>query len=111
MEGASMGKYKVLRNKPTPKVASWQGWLLPVLAVTITLVVIGVGLWWRQSRPTSSFVPQVTGRPQATLDQTTFDYGDVKLGTTIQTVFRVQNTGDRPLAFLGDPWVEVREGC
>lgn len=106
-----MGKYKVLRNKPKAKVGSRLGGWLPVLFIMISIVVIGAGLWWGQNGAEKTFVPQVTGRPQATIDQATFDYGNVKLGTTIQTMFRVKNTGDQTLAFLRDPQVEVVEGC
>ncbi len=106
-----MGKYNVARNKQKAKPAGRRGWLLPILVVPVTLAVIVAGLWWGQSRPNAAFVPEATGRPQASIDQTTFDYGDVKLGTTIQTAFRVKNTGDQVLAILGEPQVEVVEGC
>ena len=53
----------------------------------------------------------VTGQPSASIDKTNFDYGDVKLGNTIQTVFNVKNVGDKDLVFQGEPRVEVLEGC
>jgi hypothetical protein len=45
------------------------------------------------------------------VDQTTIDEGDVKLGQTIRSAFRLQNAGDQPLQILGEPQVEVIEGC
>jgi hypothetical protein len=59
----------------------------------------------------ASFTPAVTGRPQVAVSQDKFDYGDVKLGQTINTVFDVRNTGDQNLVILGAPQVEVVEGC
>ena len=53
----------------------------------------------------------MTGQPSALIDRTNFDYGDVKLGSTIQTVFNVKNVGDKDLVFQGEPRVEVIEGC
>ena len=53
----------------------------------------------------------MTGQPSASIDKTNFDYGDVKLGNTIQTVFNVKNVGDKDLVFQGEPRVEVLEGC
>lgn len=106
-----MGKYIAARNKPKTSPTGGHSWRLVLAAGAATLVVVVAGLWWAQSRPVAGYVAQVTGRPQASIDQTTFDYGDVQLGRTIQTVFRVQNTGDQVLAILGEPQVEVVEGC
>jgi hypothetical protein len=59
-----------------------------------------------------NFQPEVTGAPAvAVLPQDVIDYGDVKLGTTINTVFKVRNIGDQPLVVLGEPQVELVEGC
>lgn len=58
------------------------------------------------------FEPQVTGAPRLeVLPQDVIDYGDVKLGTTITTVYTVRNVGDAPLVILGEPRVELVEGC
>jgi hypothetical protein len=60
----------------------------------------------------SDFEPEVTGAPQvAVLPQDAIDYGDVKLGTTVNTEFKVRNVGDKPLVVIGEPQVEVIEGC
>lgn len=78
----------------------------------IVLVVSAAIFWFAWgARPTAPYTPEVTGGPSAQLDQTVFDYGDVKLGTTIKTLFRVKNVGDAQLAFQGVPRIEVREGC
>lgn len=60
---------------------------------------------------TPAAAPQVTGAPRVSVVQDTFDYGDVRLGTTVQTVFRVRNVGDKPLLITNQPVVQVVEGC
>ncbi len=64
-----------------------------------------------QASAASNFTPAVTGRPHVTVSQDKIDYGDVKLGQTINTVFDVRNTGDQTLVIQGAPQVEVVEGC
>jgi len=60
----------------------------------------------------TDFEPEVTGAPQVqVLPQEPIDYGDVKLGTTVNTEFKVRNVGDKPLIVIGEPQVEVIEGC
>lgn len=58
-----------------------------------------------------NFEPEVTGAPSVAVDQEVIDYGDVKLGTTVTTVFNVRNVGDEPLQIIGEPRVELVEGC
>ena len=85
---------------------------LPAALVIAALAVVGLIYWFTLGQETASdFAPEVTGQPKAVISQTDFDYGDVKLNTTIETVFRVKNTGDQPLVFLREPDVEVLEGC
>jgi hypothetical protein len=81
------------------------------MALAVTLLVV-VGIFWAvRSAPDTGYTPEVTGGPSAVIDQTVFDYGDVKLGTTVKTQFRVKNVGDAQLAFRGEPRVQVLEGC
>lgn len=85
---------------------------LPAVLVIAALAVVGLIFWFTLGQETAGdFAPEVTGQPKAVISQADFDYGDVKLGTTIETVFRVKNTGDQPLVFLREPDVEVLEGC
>jgi hypothetical protein len=39
------------------------------------------------------------------------DEGYLKLGTSIQTTFRLSNVGTQPLQILGEPQVQLVEGC
>ena len=87
-------------------------WLWPALAAAAVLVIVAALVWLVQGGQVGAgYTPEVTGGPSAQIDQTVFDYGDVKLGTTIKTVFRVKNVGDAQLAFRSNPRVEVLEGC
>ena len=49
--------------------------------------------------------------PRMAVDQAIVDYGQVKIDTPIEAVFRVQNIGDATLEILGVPQGELREGC
>ena len=77
----------------------------------LALAAVAAAAWLLLGRQAVEYTPEVTGGPSAQIDQTYFDYGDVKLGTTIKTVFRVKNVGDAQLAFRSNPRVEVLEGC
>ncbi len=60
---------------------------------------------------TAGQTPQTVSGPRLSVAQESFDYGDVKVNQPIETVFRVKNIGDAPLAFQSQPQVEVVEGC
>src|SRR5574338_34722 len=53
------------------------------------------------------YVPEVTGKPSAVVDQTNFDYGTVPNGSRIETTFHVKNVGDQQLFIVGEPQVEA----
>ncbi|MCA0454014.1 MAG: DUF1573 domain-containing protein [Chloroflexi bacterium] len=57
------------------------------------------------------YVPEVTGKPSAVVDQTNFDYGTVPNGSRIETTFHVKNVGDQQLFIVGEPQVEAVVGC
>jgi hypothetical protein len=105
------GKYKAKKQQPAASrfTLGKSKWLVLVLA----LVSIGGVLLWLVSRGSRSanFTPEVEGAPSVSVSQDTFDYGDVRVNTPVETVFRVQNMGDQPLLVLGEPQVELIEGC
>lgn len=89
-------------RKPTGRKFSWIGGLL---ALMIGLFVFA----FTSQKP--AYTPEVSGEPRAQLDQTEIDYGDVKLNTTLTSVFKVRNISDQLLKILGEPQVELVEGC
>jgi len=102
-------KQKVLRKQQQPKSTTRFTWLWTAL-VAFVFVGIGLFVWYRVDRqPTPK--PQVTGAPHLAVAQTMIDEGEVKLGKTIQSAFRLQNVGDQALQIEDDPQVEVVEGC
>lgn len=90
---------------PSSRRLWWAG------GIGLALLAVAAAAWLLLGRQAAEYTPEVTGGPSASIDQTVFDYGDVKLGTTIKTVFRVKNVGDAQLAFTSNPRVEVLEGC
>jgi hypothetical protein len=79
-----------------------------MLAAGLALIVIGV-LVWAISQP--SYVPEVTGRPNFTVEQTLLDYGTVRNNSSVTAAFHVRNTGDQPLIIANRLQVRVVEGC
>lgn len=59
----------------------------------------------------NAYTPQFVGGARAQLSQKSFDYGDVKNNTRVNTTFTVQNVGDRQLYFPQEPIVQAVEGC
>ncbi len=59
----------------------------------------------------SDSVAPVTGAPRVSVARSTIDHGNVKLNTTIDSVFMVKNVGDQDLIVQGEPRVELVEGC
>jgi hypothetical protein len=100
---------KKIIQKKQPAPAGRFIWLWSA-AVALFLVVGGIVVWNQPDRQTTT-PPQVTGAPRLAVDQTTIDEGNVPLGKSIRSAFHLQNVGDRSLQILGEPQVEVVEGC
>lgn len=107
-----MSKLKVSQQQqPKTTAPSRPKWLLPVIIVGASAVLVGILFALVQSANEEPFTPQVTGRPSAAIDQSFFDYGDVVNNSWVETAFHVTNVGDEDLIILGEPIVEVVEGC
>jgi hypothetical protein len=90
---------------------TWQRprWLIPAALTGFGLLVAGGALFLLlNSRP---YTPEVSGMPSGIVSQERFDYGEVKLGSWVQTDFTIKNVGDQPLHILDQPYIEVVEGC
>jgi hypothetical protein len=102
-------KRRVAHPKEPAQKRSWLWAAFIGAAAILGVAALALALQGRQA--TTSDTPEVTGGPSAQIEQTLFDYGDVKLGQTIKTQIPVKNVGDTQLAFAGEPRVEVVEGC
>ena len=102
-----MTRKRIQKQSQKPSSSSRWLWIVAgVLLFSVGGIVVWSGLGGRKT-----VAPQVTGAPSLVIDQTTIDEGEVKLGQTIRSAFRLQNVGDQPLQILGEPQVEVVEGC
>jgi hypothetical protein len=86
-------------------------WLWLAVGGALLLVIGGLGFVWASSSAGPAVAPEVIGAPKLVVDQTTIDEGDVKLNNTVRTTFRLKNAGDQPLYVMGEPQVELVEGC
>jgi len=103
--------FKSTRNSPQKRQFPWL-WL--AIAGAVLLVAGGLGLIWASSSSgvvTLDVTPEVTGAPRLAVNQEVIDEGYVKLDNTIRTTFRLRNVGNQPLHILGEPVVELVEGC
>lgn len=83
---------------------------LPILLALGALLLVGV-IFLIVSNQRPSYTPEITGRPAVQVSDTRFDYGDVHYNNPITTEFRVKNIGDQTLLILGDPQIEILDGC
>lgn len=77
----------------------------------ILLIIAGLTIWWTSSGSGSTPAPQAGGAPRLVVDRTLIDDGYVKFDTPVQAGFKLSNTGTQPLQILGEPQVELIEGC
>jgi len=104
-------KRKTRNSHGQSQAAARPAWLIPAIAVGVgALIIAVVALLVSRPQP-PSYEPEVKGSPRVALDQESVDFGNVKLDTTIEAVFRVKNVGDQNLRILGEPQVRVVEGC
>jgi hypothetical protein len=96
-------------NTLPPQTLSRPHGFRPWLLVGLVTLVLGM-TFYLLTRP-APYTPEVTGRPSGVVSQELFDYGDVKGGTWIETVFTLKNVGDQPLNIVTEPYVEQIQGC
>jgi hypothetical protein len=78
--------------------------------VGFAAIVVGIGLLLlNRVQPTYESI--VDGSPRLKVDQEEVDFGNVRFETPVEAIFRVTNVGDQPLKMLGEPTVELLEGC
>jgi hypothetical protein len=87
--------------------------LLYLAGGALLVIIIGgvlLALAGRGSSGTS--VPaQVNGKPSLVVDREQIDFGKVPLDIPVKATFKLSNAGDQPLQIVGQPLVEVKQGC
>jgi len=79
----------------------------------LLVIIIGVVLWALAGRGSSgtSVPAQVSGKPSLAVDREQIDFGKVPLDIPVKATFKLSNVGDQPLQIVGQPLVEVKQGC
>ncbi len=101
---------KASKRIAPPKKQRVPIWLPLIIVAGVALVAIAL-LSSRDSQAATPVKPQANGAPALQVDKEKVDFGEVKLGQTVETKFEVTNAGDQPLTFKETPYVEVVEGC
>ncbi len=106
-------KARAVRKTTAPRIQPvWLAMIGAALVGGVLLLIIGlINRSGGNSSADPNFKPEVSGAPRVAVAQDTVDHGNVKLGNTIETDFQVRNIGDKDLVILGEPRVEVVEGC
>ena len=105
--------YRPIKKTRTADLARVGG-LLAIVAGVAVLAVAGFLLFGNPataSGPSANFTPEAKGAPRFKADKSKIDLGHIRLGQTVQAAFEITNTGDQPLRFTADPFIEVVEGC
>lgn len=96
-------------NRYTKKPKQKPAWPVVLLVVAGSLLILsGVFASGQPGRLLEMFN---NGAPSLSVDKEKVDLGDVKLGKTVQVSFQITNSGDKPLRFEKDPYVEIKDGC
>lgn len=100
-------KSRLRKNKASSRQSLWP-WLA---GIGVLLLVVGGVAVWTSSSPGAAVKPQVVGAPKLVVDQTVVDEGYLQYNVPVRTTYRLSNVGDRPLKIVGQPMVELVEGC
>lgn len=106
-------------QKSRSKTTRRPTWLVTALVLAGGVALVSLLVWFvqrtapvpAQDAPIQAAPSAAVDGPRISVDQDRFDYGDVKLNTTIETVVRVRNTGNQVLVLDRNPVVELIEGC
>ncbi len=74
------------------------------------LLVVMAAILLTRKEPTPEAAIEVQGAPALRVNQERIDFGDVKLGTTVQASFTITNAGSQALRLSEPPYIEVKEG-
>ena len=96
-------------QRVAPKQKRIPIWLPLIIVAGLAVIVVVIAS--SNTAASVKFAPEVTGAPALKVDKEKVDFGDVKLGQTVQVSFDVTNVGDRILRFTDKPYVQVVEGC
>lgn len=104
-------KKRKLRTSKRSKPRAARRSPLPIILLGSVLIVgIAALLIWA-NQPMPAVPLEVSGAPSLKADRQVIDFGEVRLGQWVSTVFEIANVGDQALHFIEQPWVEVVEGC
>jgi hypothetical protein len=102
---------KKVSHKNGPAPLNQFPWLGVAAGGAVLLIVTGLALWGSGSSSNPAAAPPTKGQPKLVVDRTLVDEGKVKFDTPVHVSFKLSNQGAEPLQILGEPKVELIEGC
>ena len=95
---------------PAPHSTNWP-LVIGLGLFAVVLAVAALSLAGSRQNAQGGATAPVAGAPRLSVPQTSVDLGAQRFETPVESVFTVSNTGDAPLTILGEPRVELIEGC
>jgi hypothetical protein len=74
-------------------------------------MAVGLLAWRGNNSQQSSAAPQAVAGGRLSVDRDSLDFGRVPLDKAVRAEFTLKNEGDQPLRILGEPRVELVQGC
>ncbi len=107
-----VNKTKRGKQRRTAPSTRRRSFILYVGLGALLLIAAGLTLaWWSGSQREAEAPIPPLGGPRLTVDKEEVDFGHVQVNKTVRASFRLTNAGDQPLRILGEPQIEVRQGC
>ncbi len=112
-DGPRVRKRRTAQARSEQRVTSSNKLTSAVVLVAVIIVVVLAGFLVVMSMNGSGpkTTTQVNGAPKLQVDREMIEFGDVKLGKTVEAIFVLSNVGDKLLQITEKPYIEVLEGC
>jgi hypothetical protein len=102
---------KTRRNVSIGHINQKKRGTLPLVFILVGVAILAIAAFFAIPKKSSSYTPDVAGKPNLVADKESLDLGNVKLGIPVSVSFKLKNTGDQPVQFLEAPYIEIKEGC
>lgn len=103
--------YRDRKARSKRRLARSKGYALAAGALGLLFLAAGL---WLSLRPAPSTPRQLTpepGAPRLAVDREAVDLGVQPVDRLVTASFQLTNLGDAPLHILGEPSVQLLEGC
>ncbi len=103
---------RVPKRRSRPSLLRRPLFIVLMAAVAGAAALFALATFSGNSSAASGGAPiEARGAPKLKTSQEKIEFGNVKLGRTVEAKFLLTNVGDQPLKIAEAPFVEILEGC